>query len=311
MEARRARLRILGSPAAAALLRVSHRFPSLGVGPGRPALRAVVGRGLSPFVVAAFLWPANLGPPQNLRLAAVKAWHPVTTTVRPFVLRFDPRTARHLWAAHENDLAVPEVLGPLHTLGNRVTFAAGIRAVAVHLVEAGNPDILRGQPGWRIGAYDIEPPARENLVQGGVLAVPAARRSDLSTKRRAIPQHRGQLVSGPLPGGRLGRVDHQDRRRVLPDVVAAEVVDDLRLAHTGRGHEYHPLPPRVADRVHDLAEVFRASCAPAAGLGAALRGEVSIGVRPLAQAEPRRRRQSPQQPRRRPARGRPDVEHDP
>ena len=113
---------------------------------------------------------------------------------------------------------------------------------------------------------------------------------------RRIARHRREAVLRPGLGVALGRHHHHDRRRVLLDVEADGIEQQLGLAHLGRRHHHHALDLGVGDRIHDAALVGGTAGAPLAGLGARLRAQPSFGVSPVRDRQRRRRRQDCQRP---------------
>jgi hypothetical protein len=80
---------------------------------------------------------------------------------------------------------------------------------------------------------------------------------DLGQNRR-VAQHRRDFGPAVILRVLDARLHDQDRRRVLVDEIADDVVEDLRVADPGRLHHRDLLDARIRHRVHDAVLVANA-----------------------------------------------------
>src|SRR5688572_1613068 len=109
--------------------------------------------------------------------------------------------------------------------------------------------------------------AGETLREQGVRAVTAPSVLHLAVETGGVTQHRRESFFRKLLGLIEGRLDEQNRRRILVDVVPDQVLNNARLAYLRRGHHHDLLDERVGARIKDLAEVFDSTRLPSSGPG--------------------------------------------
>ena len=118
-------------------------------------------------------------------------------------------------------------------------------------------------------------------MQNGIAAVAALWIADLLTQRGAIADHRRDAELGILLCVNGGRVDKQDRARVLVDHIADAVIEKFGLADLGCGHHDDVPHLRVCPCVHRLAEVRGALGTPGAWFGSTLGRQAAVLLRPF------------------------------
>ena len=130
--------------------------------------------------------------------------------------------------------------------------------------------------------------AGENLVEGRIARVASARVFDQTLQLWRVAQHRREPIFGPCLRHVEGRLDHQHRGRVLGDMVANDIVENLGLADLGRGHNHDHLDRRVGECVHDSPLILGPTGQPLTGLRTRLWTEFAFPIRPVRDLEIRR-----------------------
>ena len=137
--------------------------------------------------------------------------------------------------------------------------------------------------------------ARKRLLHDGVSGK-AALGVHLFSQNSGIPNHGRKAVFGKGLPHLHCRLQHQDRSRVIVDVVPQNIQQHFRLAHLRGGFEHHHANMGIADSVHDLALVWCIVGVPSPCACAGLRGHLPKPVRPLTDCQLRRRFQLLQNP---------------
>ena len=197
----------------------------------RPQHTAVFARILRKFWM--LRGPFHVRPLEHLLLPAVGAGQEEETLVAVLEGQLDARAGAVRMVCPDGRgrtqeaLLVPESRRTLPREVHRVAFRACGYRVPVHFVAQDYPDGAGCERGGTVRTADRQMPAREFLVQDGVVAEAALHVPHTSLQSWSVAQHRGEAVFGPRLPHVEGRLHDEHRRGVLVDEVPHDVVHDF------------------------------------------------------------------------------------